>query len=69
MFLILFIAGAVAPKKGEFEKVTIGQSDREGFTTITLSSGKELRFIACDLRKKKNVNRWEQIFEIINFSY
>ncbi|KAG5889323.1 hypothetical protein JTB14_027471 [Gonioctena quinquepunctata] len=31
--------GAATPKKGEFEKVTLGQTDREGFTTSTLGSG------------------------------
>ncbi|XP_074041633.1 gcn5 acetyltransferase isoform X2 [Leptinotarsa decemlineata] len=33
----------VTPKKCEFERVTLGHTDREGFSTSTLSSGKIVR--------------------------
>ncbi|KAJ8932177.1 hypothetical protein NQ314_014864 [Rhamnusium bicolor] len=59
-------AGAGASKKGEFEKVTLGQSDREGFTTVTLNSGQSVRSSETPIReaKRKKLAQDEQFEDL-----
>ncbi|XP_072393674.1 histone acetyltransferase KAT2A-like [Diabrotica undecimpunctata] len=46
-------AGPSSSKKGEFEKISLGKSDREGFTTIPLAPGKSIRSAEIPNREVK----------------
>ncbi|VEN51701.1 unnamed protein product [Callosobruchus maculatus] len=58
-------AGNSTPRKGEFEKVTLGHTDREGFTTSTLTSGKSARSSDAPGREAKRKKFQEEQFEDI----
>ncbi|XP_028147187.1 histone acetyltransferase KAT2A isoform X2 [Diabrotica virgifera virgifera] len=55
-------AGASSSKKPEFEKVVLGQTEREGFTTSVLTPGKTIRSIEMPSReaKRKKIAQDEQ---------
>ncbi|CAH1117979.1 unnamed protein product [Phaedon cochleariae] len=55
----------ITPRKGEFEKVTLGQTDRDGFTTSTLG-GKSVRGSDTPLReaKRKRLAQEEQFEDL-----
>ncbi|CAH1105077.1 unnamed protein product, partial [Psylliodes chrysocephalus] len=59
-------AGTSGSKKPEFERVTLGQTDREGFTITSLPSGKSIRATETPIReaKRKKIAQDEQFEDL-----